>query len=223
MKGKAVERRRPRSARVGKAYILKAHLAPGGLGKRRRPLRRADGRPGIDHFGDAGRGARGFLDLAPDLGEILDRIGREESQGQKLHQVPERERLLHHHGHGGLEQQADHAAEDQGDHQGREQAARLDLGAGRFEGLLHGRIEPARHGVLLSEGLDRIDGSQSLAGMAHRLGEPVLCAQGETLQPPTHQKKRCEQGRNQEEDNAREVGADNQHPAKGAHEGDQIA
>jgi hypothetical protein len=185
--------------------------------------RGANGGRGVHHLGQTRRSAGRLLDLAPDLREILHRIGRQEGQAQQLNQAPRRERVGDHHGDGRLEQQAQHPAEDQRDHQGREKSGGAQLCARGVECALDRTVETRSDRVLLAKGLDGVERAEALAGVPDGFREPILGAQGQALQPAAHEEQGCQQRGDQEQDEAREIGTDDDHPPQGARQGDDVA
>ncbi len=155
--GEIIQRRNI-AARIGESHALESYLAPGRRRQGCRSRRRRNGRGGLQDVDDPPRGAGGFLNLAPDLGQVAQTGGRDHRQNQQLQQIAAAHGLFDDHGQGALVEQGQHAGEDESDHQARHQTTDAKLGAGGPEGSLYGGVEAGRDGLLLAEGLNRIDG-----------------------------------------------------------------
>ena len=163
------------------------------------------------------------MHLAPHFRQVLHRVGGEECQSQQLQQGAGRHGVRDDHGHGGLIQQGDHTGENHGDHQTRQETSGAKLGAGGLERFLNRIVETAGDGVFLSKGLDSVQRPQPFAGVTHCVGETILSPHGKVLQPAAEQEHGRQEGRDQQQDQAGDIGADDHHPYKRADQGNDVA
>ncbi len=188
---------------VSKIDPLEADLAACRLRQHDRTARCGDARPFGQQFADPGHAARRALHFAPDFGQGADRAGAEYRIQHELAERAGTERPRYDILGADPEHEGDRA-EDQHDHDCRQQCLGADAPLGGQQGIGNGTGESTALVILSGIALHRVDCSEGLGGARIGIGDAVLADRREPADPAPEQDDRGDRQRDADQGQRRQ-------------------